>query len=262
MKSGLLLSLQSMATTMRCIVGSRNRSLLLRSSSSFVHHASTRSHLDASHLGSASAHFKSPKKSPFAATSIGLALASISATSLALCSSGDSTTAVTNERPIRDIMDPLHKPEHDKSCPFPEEALRHDTYKGVTLNISKLSHANPSNNAQLVDPNLFHKDLDTAVQMWRSQNRRGIWLRIPTSHAHLIPSATSLGFDFKHAEPGYCVLTKWLPSESESRLPNGPSHQVGVGVLLVHPRNGKMLVVREKSGPAAARKLVGDFFIC
>ena len=61
--------------------------------------------------------------------------------------------------------------------------------------------------------------------MWRSQNRRGILLRTLTTHAHLIPSATSLGFDFKHAEPGYCVLTKWLPTETESRLPNGPSHQ-------------------------------------
>ena len=97
--------------------------------------------------------------------------------------------------------------------------------------------------------------------MWRSQNRRGILLRTLTTHAHLIPSATSLGFDFKHAEPGYCVLTKWLPTETESRLPNGPSHQVGVGVLLVHPRNGKMLVVREKSSPAATRKLVGNFLI-
>ena len=49
-------------------------------------------------------------------------------------------------------MDPLHKPEHDNSCPFPEEALRHDTYQGVTLNISKLTNTSPRNTAQFTDP--------------------------------------------------------------------------------------------------------------
>jgi hypothetical protein len=174
-----------------------------------------------------------------------------------MCSSIDNTTAnaTAETRPIRDIMEPLHKPEHHASCPFPEEALKHDTYQGVTLNISKLINEN-SEATQLSDPKQFHSDLEKALQIWHSQSRRGIWLRIPTTHSHLIAPATSLGFDFRHAEPGYCVLTKWLPVEQESRLPNGPSHQVGVGVLLVHPRTGKMLAVREKSGPAAARKLV------
>ena len=175
-----------------------------------------------------------------------------------MCSSSDNglgTSASAEKRKLpRDIMDPLHTPEHHSSCPFPEEALRHDTYQGVTLNISKLLDNN-SDRDQLSDPKVFQEDLEKALQIWESQSRRGIWLRIPTTHSHLIPSATSLGFDFRHAEPGHCVLTKWLPAEQESRLPNGPSHQVGVGVLLLHPTTGKMLVVREKSGPAAARKL-------
>ena len=101
----------------------------------------------------------------------------------------------------------------------------------------------------------FGDMLSNALAIWSDEGRRGIWIRIPTSHAHLIESATKLGFDFQFAEPGVCVLTKWLPKDTESRLPNGPSHQVGVGVLVLHPITGKMLVVQERSGPAAARKL-------
>ena len=44
---------------------------------------------------------------------------------------------------------------------------------------------------------------------------------------------------------------KWLPEDSESRLPHGPTHQVGIGAIITHPLTGKMLVVQEKSGPAA-----------
>jgi hypothetical protein len=181
--------------------------------------------------------FKTHRASnPFlVANALGFACAaSFSATSLALCNDESKANTFTpamkqkTTRPIRDIMDPLHKPKHNAACPFPEEAIMHDTYQGVSLNISKLIQINPDKD-QLSDPDVFYKDLEKTLQIWHEQSRRGIWLRIPTTHSHLIPPATALGFDFRHAEPGYCVLTKWLPVEQESRLPNGPSYQVGVG---------------------------------
>ncbi|EED90972.1 predicted protein, partial [Thalassiosira pseudonana CCMP1335] len=106
-----------------------------------------------------------------------------------------------------------------------------------------------------LDAETFQEMLGKAIDIWKSENRRGIWIRCPTSHAHLIAPSTNYGFDFQHAEPGYCVLTKWLPTNSISRLPNGPTHQVGIGALVIHPRTGKMLAVQERNGPAAARKL-------
>lgn len=249
MKSGLILIQSIASSTIRCIASSRHRSLPLRTSSAFAYHAA----------GKGASRKRSNRGNQISvANALGFAcIASFSASSLALCSGSDesSTKAIIDKPKVRDIMDPLQTPEHDASCPFPEDAIRHDTYQGVTLNISKLLQIN-LDTPQLSDPHVFQKDLEKALQIWHEQSRRGIWLRIPTTHSHLVPAATSLGFDFRHAEPGYCVLTKWLPKEQESRLPNGPSHQVGVGVLVVHPRTGKMLVVREKSGPAAARKLV------
>ena len=97
--------------------------------------------------------------------------------------------------------------------------------------------------------------LHKALEIWTAEHRRGIWLKLSTAQSHLIASATRQGFDFQHAEPGYCVLTKWLPKETMSRLPNGPTHQVGIGALVIHPLTGKMLAVQERTGPAAKRKL-------
>jgi len=48
------------------------------------------------------------------------------------------------------------------------------------------------------------------------------------------------------------ILKQWLP-ESPSRLPLGPTHQVGVGALVLE--EDKMLVVQEKSGPAAGNDM-------
>uniref|UniRef100_A0A7S4IJP3 Nucleoside diphosphate-linked moiety X motif 6 n=1 Tax=Odontella aurita TaxID=265563 RepID=A0A7S4IJP3_9STRA len=132
---------------------------------------------------------------------------------------------------------------------FPEESLHYDTYNGVTIDAGKL----PDELSGC--PDAFVMALGESLEKWSEEGRRGIWIRMTTDHSKLIPSITDLGFDFQHAEPGKVTLTKWLPSEEESRLPHGPTHQIGVGTLVLHPRSGKMLAVQEKTGPAAARKL-------
>ncbi|KAL9187425.1 hypothetical protein ACHAXT_001528 [Thalassiosira profunda] len=147
----------------------------------------------------------------------------------------------------KSIDEPDETPEHNPLLPFPESALRHDTYSGVTLDLTTL--------AASLDTDEFGHMLHKALEIWTAEHRRGIWLKLSTAQSHLIASATSQGFDFQHAEPGYCVLTKWLPKETLSRLPNGPTHQVGIGALVIHPLTGKMLAVQERTGPAAKRKL-------
>lgn len=71
----------------------------------------------------------------------------------------------------------------------------------------------------------------------------------------IVPLCIEMGFDFQYAKSGMLVMTNWLPEETESRLPHGPTHQVGIGAIILHPTSGKMLVVQEKTGPAAKRKL-------
>mmetsp|Transcript_9752 Transcript_9752/g.12353 ORF Transcript_9752/g.12353 Transcript_9752/m.12353 type:complete len:437 (+) Transcript_9752:320-1630(+) len=132
---------------------------------------------------------------------------------------------------------------------FPEETLYHDTYNGITLDTSKLS------DEYISDPSQFSSILEKSIEMWTSNEKRGIWINIPSKHSAIVPYCTDLGFEFQYAKNGLLVMTKWLPTDQESRLPHGPTHQVGVGVVVVHPTTGKILVVQEKTGPAAARKL-------
>ncbi|KAL7527517.1 hypothetical protein ACHAXR_001995, partial [Thalassiosira sp. AJA248-18] len=185
-----------------------------------------------------------------------------------MCSSsnGDSPTTAaaaavtTTTTPKRKSIDePDKTPEHNPLLPFPESSLRHDTYNGVTLDLTTLTSITTTTadttTTILDDAGTFSTALSQALEIWTSEKRKGIWIKIPTSHSHLIASATNHGFDFQHAEPGYCVVTKWLPRGTVSRLPNGPTHQVGIGALVIHPLTGKMLAVQERTGPAAARKL-------
>ena len=52
------------------------------------------------------------------------------------------------------------------------------------------------------------------------------------------------------------ILAQWLPEDIASRLPLGPYFQAGVGCIVLHPSDpSKMLVVKELTGPAAARDL-------
>lgn len=134
---------------------------------------------------------------------------------------------------------------------FDESILRHDTYKGVTIDLSKL----PSDHILIKDPDQFMNTLKSSLQAWTEEERRGIWIRIPTALSSLIPLCTEQGFEFQYAKKGMLTMTKWLPKDCESRLPNGPTHQVGIGAVIMHPTTGKILVVQEQRGPAAAVKL-------
>jgi len=141
------------------------------------------------------------------------------------------------------------KVEHNPELPFPETSLKYDTYNGVTLDVTKLT--------SIPDSATFGIMLGKALAIWSEVGNKGIWLKIPTAQSHLIgPACTLHGFDFQHAERGYCILTKWLPTSSASRLPHGPTHQVGVGALVVHPTSkNRILAVQERSGPAARAEL-------
>jgi len=44
------------------------------------------------------------------------------------------------------------------------------------------------------------------------------------------------GFGYHHAEPGYVMLTYWIP-EGPCMLPFNASHHVGVGGFVINHRN-------------------------
>jgi 8-oxo-dGTP pyrophosphatase MutT (NUDIX family) len=136
--------------------------------------------------------------------------------------------------------------DNNKLESFSQEALVHDTYGGITLYLDKI------NTSFTADE--FSKVLSKSLDEWKQEKKRGIWLHIPTELASVVPYCAALGFEFQYATKGLLVMTQWLPDE-HSRLPHGPTHQVGVGAIILHPTTGQMLVVQEKMGPAAKRKL-------
>jgi ADP-ribose pyrophosphatase YjhB (NUDIX family) len=162
--------------------------------------------------------------------------------------------------------------------PFDQIILETDHYNGVSLHLERL----PEDADKHMSAADFETALHTALDFWKRENRKGIWIHLGRKHADKVPAAVAAGFSFHMvvaadatsattgsstaAEDGtttsrassddksnMLILKKWLPDDSASRLPAGPNHQVGVGCLVLHPDDpSRMLTVQEKTGPAAA----------
>ncbi|XP_054824691.1 nudix hydrolase 8 isoform X2 [Prosopis cineraria] len=109
-----------------------------------------------------------------------------------------------------------------------------DQYGGVLVNPDGL----PDN------PSAFAPILRLSLSYWKKMGKKGIWLKLPLEKSDLVPIAVKEGFQYHHAEPGYLMLTHWIP-EGPCMLPANASHQVGVGGFVVNDNN-EVLVVQEK----------------
>lgn len=211
--------------------------------------------------------------------SVALLLAAAATVATTTCTPGFLATNATS-------------PVESSSLGFPPDCLEYDHYQGVTIHLERLSPIVADDDAT------FAKELQQQLQLWKDQGRiRGVWIHVPAVQAAAVATCVQLGFDFHmviaaaasadasattqsasttttHMEhsslssvqpTNVLVLSRWLPL-TPSRLPAGPTHQVGVGCLVWHPadwntsavgdgRRRRLLVVREKSGPAAAYRL-------
>ena len=111
-----------------------------------------------------------------------------------------------------------------------------DRYDGVII----------SSKALPTDVVSFQTILESSIQFWKENRRRGVWLKVPIEKSVLVAPAVEAGFVFHHAEKDYVMMNHWL-SEDENRMPLNASHQVGVGCIVIN--NGKLLMVQEKNGP-------------
>ncbi|KAF6159020.1 hypothetical protein GIB67_022175 [Kingdonia uniflora] len=95
--------------------------------------------------------------------------------------------------------------------------------------------------------NAFVRLLRDSLSNWKLNRKRGIWLKILSEQSDLVPIAIKEGFNYHHAEPGYVMLTYWIPDEP-SMLPDSPSHQIGVGGFVINEHK-EVLVVKERQCP-------------
>jgi len=117
-----------------------------------------------------------------------------------------------------------------------------DLYSGLAIDQASLAE----------DPEAFDKQLEKALAEWKAAGKKAVWVTIPSRLVGLIPVAAARGFEFHNAEAGKgAMMVAWLPG-GEHNLPQPCTHYVGVGVAVVDAQ-GRILVVQEKAGPAAAR---------
>jgi ADP-ribose pyrophosphatase YjhB (NUDIX family) len=127
-------------------------------------------------------------------------------------------------------------------------AAKDDAYGGVIIDETQL----PS------DPQQFSERMTASLADWKQRGVRGVWLKLPLTLSALVgPAISSHNFIYHHAEPGYAMLTRWLPLDDgvESGLPPNASHQVGVGALVVDARRGLVLAVQERTGPLRGKNV-------
>ncbi|XP_063937001.1 nudix hydrolase 8 isoform X1 [Daucus carota subsp. sativus] len=117
---------------------------------------------------------------------------------------------------------------------------REDEYNGVIIDPESL----PSS------ANAFASALKASLSNWKlkflsiMQGKKGIWMKILQEQVDLVPIAIQEGFHFHHAEPGYVMLTYWIPT-GPCLLPASPSHQIGIAAFVINEKQ-EILVVKEK----------------
>lgn len=102
----------------------------------------------------------------------------------------------------------------------------------------------------------FAEELRKNIAEWTGAQKRGLWLKIPLTAASAAAAAAEQGFNFHHALPGYVMMTRWLPTDTESKLPLYGFTQIGVGGVVVNSR-GEVLMVQERVSPVP--KLQGSW---
>ncbi|KAG4987619.1 hypothetical protein JHK85_030602 [Glycine max] len=119
-----------------------------------------------------------------------------------------------------------------------------DVYEGVVIDSDRL----PDN------PSTFAANLRFSLSHWKKMGKKGIWLRLPSEQSDFVPIAIKEGFRYHHAEPGYVMLTYWIP-EGPCMLPANASHQVGVGGFVINDSSeseelyaGAIREVKEETG--------------
>lgn len=115
--------------------------------------------------------------------------------------------------------------------------VKEDMYNGYTIDTKYQKFANHKEE--------FESKLPEAVSKWRSKNIKAVWILVRTAHSGVIEICTKIGFDFHHAQPGYVMLTKWLPEHLENRIPGYANQYLGVAGFVVNDKN-QLLVIQEK----------------
>ncbi|XP_067682999.1 uncharacterized protein [Haliotis asinina] len=95
---------------------------------------------------------------------------------------------------------------------------KRDRFNSITFNVSDQTFAS--------DEELI-QNLEAALTEWRTNKVRGVWIKISLQQTSLVPMLVKLGFDFHHAQPGYVMMSVWLPADEPNNLPEYANQYIG-----------------------------------
>ncbi|XP_045172868.2 uncharacterized protein LOC123534617 isoform X2 [Mercenaria mercenaria] len=98
----------------------------------------------------------------------------------------------------------------------------------------------------------YDTKLAAAMPKWEGSGVRGFWAKISLEHAHVTSVFAKYGLDFHHAQSGYVMMAKWLPTSEPSMVPEYANQYLGVAGFVVNEKN-QLLVIQEKYHPGTAK---------
>ena len=106
-------------------------------------------------------------------------------------------------------------------------------------------------------PGAWGAELRASLAIWRADGTTAVWVHCPLAAAACLPEAAAAGFACHHVEGDAVVLSLWLSTKTENKIPEFATHTVGVGGFVMNDA-GAVLVVKElQSGADAQWKLPG-----
>lgn len=104
---------------------------------------------------------------------------------------------------------------------------------------------------------LFENALKESLEVWKSEKRTAVWIYLPIHLSEFASISSKYGFKYHHAENDEAVLTLWLKTDRESKIPRYATHQMGVAGLVYRQDTNEVLVIKDKYMIADFWKLPG-----
>ena len=93
------------------------------------------------------------------------------------------------------------------------------------------------------ETSVFTEDLYLALETWREESHKLVWLEVPITQAMIVPIATEAGFVFHHATETYLMMVYRLVDGAF--VPDYATHHIGAGGVVINDKN-ELLVVSER----------------
>ena len=113
------------------------------------------------------------------------------------------------------------------------------THNSIKVTIPTTIENDEDDNNIYHNIDIFQSRLHATITTAKSLGKSALWMVVPLSHGHLLPSASELGLTYHHATGKEATLCMWLKDDIESLIPEYATHQVGVGAIVIRRHKTK-----------------------